>query len=67
MPSKEKTGGKVSYIQKQTGRLCIKTVEEGNTINTKTMTYETEQSQDDNPYKKVVLSKVLEGKTNPQK
>ena len=35
-----------------------KTVEEGNIINTKTMTYETVQNQDDNPYKKVVLNKV---------
>ena len=31
---------------------------EGNIINTKTMTYETEKNQDDNPYKKVVLNKV---------
>ena len=36
-----------------------KTVEEGNVINTKTMTYETVQNQDDNPYKKVVLNKVF--------
>ena len=36
-----------------------KTVEEGNIINTKTMTYETVQNQDDNPYKKVVLNKVF--------
>ena len=36
-----------------------KTVEEGNTINTKTMMYETVQNQDDNPYKKVVLNKVF--------
>ena len=75
MPSKEKTGGKVNYIQnKET--ICLtekqtdyvyKTVEEGNIINTKTTTYETVQNQDDNPYKKVVLNKVLERKTNPQK
>ena len=67
MPLREKTGGKVSYIQnKET--MCLtekqtnyvyKTVEEGNIINTMTMTYETEQSQDDNPYKKVVLNKVF--------
>ena len=35
-----------------------KTAEEGNIINTKTMMYETEQNQDDNPYKKVVLNKA---------
>ena len=67
LPLREKTGGKVSYIQnketmclteKQTGYV-YKTVEEGNIINTKTMMYETEQSQDDNPYKKVVLNKVF--------
>ena len=67
MPSKEKTGGKVNYIQnKET--MCVterqtdyvyKTVEEGNIISTKTMTYETDQNQDDNPYKKVVLNKVF--------
>ena len=67
MPLKEKTGGKVNYIQnKET--MCLtekqtdyvyKTVEEGNIINTKTMTYETEQNQDDNPHKKVVLNKVF--------
>ena len=67
MPSKEKIGGKVNYIQnKET--MCLtekqtdyvyKTVEEGNIINTKTMKYKTEQNQDDNPYKKVVLNKVF--------
>ena len=36
-----------------------KTVEEGNIINAKTMTYETVQIQDDNPCKKVVLNKVF--------
>ena len=35
-----------------------KAVKEGNIINTKTITHETEQNQDDNPYKKVVLNKV---------
>ena len=67
LPSREKTGGKVNYIQnKET--ICLtekqtdyvyKTVEEGNIINTKTMTYETGQNQVDNPYKKVVLNKVF--------
>ena len=65
--SREKTGGKVNYIQnKET--ICLtekqtnyvyKTVEEGNIINTKTMTYETGQNQGDKPYKKVVLNKVF--------
>ena len=67
LPSKEKTGGKVNYIQnketmclteKQTGYV-YKTVEEGNIINAKTMTHETMQNQYDNPYKKVVLNKVF--------
>ena len=44
-----------------------KTIEEGNMINTKTvtcesMTCETAQIQDDNPYKKVVLNKVFKEK-----
>ena len=67
MPSKEKTGGKINYIQnkettclteKQTDYV-YKAIEEGNIINTKTMKYETMQNQDDNPYKKVVLNKVF--------
>ena len=67
LPSKEKTGGKVNYIQnKET--MCLtekqtdyvyKTVEEGNIINTKTMTHEKVQNQNDNPYKKSVLNKVF--------
>ena len=75
LPSKEKTGGKVNYIQnKET--ICLtekqtdyvyKTVEEGNIINTKTMMYKTVQNQGDNPYKKVVLNKFLERKKNSQK
>ena len=36
-----------------------KAIEEGNMINTKTRTCETSQTQDDNPYNKVVLNKVL--------
>ena len=67
LQSKEKTGGKVNYIQnketmyftkKQTDYV-YKTVEEGNIINTKIMMYDTVQNQDDNPYKKVVLNKVF--------
>ena len=67
LPLKEKTGGKVSYIQnKET--LCLterqteyvyKAIEEGNIINTKATMYEIGQNQDDNPYKKVVLNKVF--------
>ena len=44
--------------EKQTDYV-YKTVEEGNIINTKTLTYETEQNQGENPYKKVVLNKVF--------
>ena len=44
--------------EKQTDYV-YKTLEEGNIINTKTMTNETGQNQDDNPYKKVVLNKVF--------
>ena len=67
MPSKEKTGGKVNYIpnketmcltEKQTDYV-YKAIEEGNIINTKTMTCKTIQNQDDNPYKKVILNKVF--------
>ena len=57
---------KVNYIQNKEA-LCLtekqtdyvyKAIEDGN-INTKTMTCETTQTQDDNPYKKVVLNKVF--------
>ena len=44
--------------EKQTDYV-YKTVEEGNIINTKTMMYEKEQNQGDNPCKKVVLKKVF--------
>ena len=67
MPSREKTGGKVNYIpnkeakyltEKQTDHV-YKAIEKGSMINTKTVTCETMQIQDDNPYKKVVLNKVF--------
>ena len=67
MPPKEKTGGKVNYIQNKEA-MCLterqadhiyKVIEKGNMINTKTMTCETAQIQDDNPYKKVVLNTVF--------
>ena len=71
MPLKVKTGGKVTYIQNKEA-MCLterqtdhvyKAVEEGNMINTKTITCEsmtckTNQCQDDNPYKRVVLNNV---------
>ena len=72
LPTKDKTGGKVNYIKNKEA-MCLterqtdhvyKAVEEGNMINTKTMTCEsvtceTAQIPDDNPYKKVVLNKVF--------
>ena len=67
MPSKEKTGGKINDIQNKEA-MCLteeqtdyvyKTIEKGNMINTKIMTCETTQTQNDNPYKKVVLNKVF--------
>ena len=67
MPPKEKTGGKVNYIQNKEA-MCLterqadhiyKAIEEGSMINTKTMTCETARTQVDNPYKKVVLNKVF--------
>ena len=67
MPPKEKTGGKVNYIQNKEA-MCLterqadhiyKVIEKRNMINTKTMTCETTQIKDDNPYKKVVLNKVF--------
>ena len=39
-----------------------KVIEKGGMINTKTMTCETTQIQDDNPYKKVVLNNVFKEK-----
>ena len=67
MPLKEKTGRKVNYIQNKEA-MCLtegqadhiyEVIEKGNMINTKTMTCETAQIQDDNMYKKVVLNKVF--------
>ena len=64
------TDGKVNYIQNKEA-MCLterqadhvyKVIEEGNMINTKTMTCETAQTQDDNPYRKVVLNKVFKEK-----
>ena len=58
---------KNNYIQNKEA-MCLterqadhiyKVIEKGNMINTKTVTCETIQIQDDNPYKKVVLNKVF--------
>ena len=66
----DKRGGKVNYIKNREA-MCLterqvdhvyKVVEKGGMINTKTMTCETTQIQDDNPYKKVVLSNVFKEK-----
>ena len=46
-------------LTERQGNYVYKAIEEGNMINTKTMTCETAQIQDDNPYKKVVLKKVF--------
>ena len=66
LPSKSKTGGKVTYVRDKES-LCLterqadhvyKTMEKGNMINTKAMTNEMTQEQGDNPYKRVVLNNV---------
>ena len=72
LPLKVKTGGKETYIQNKEA-MCLtetqtdhvyKAIEEGNMINTKTITCEsitceTNQCQDDNPYQRVVLNNVF--------
>ena len=71
-PLKVKTGGQVMYIQNKEV-MCLtksqtvhvyKAIEEGNMINTKTitcesLTCETNQCQNNNPYKRVVLNNVF--------
>ena len=66
LPLKSKTGGKVTYVHNKES-LCLterqadhvyKAMEKGNMINTKTMTSEMTQNQDDNPYKRVVLNNI---------
>ena len=66
LPLKSRTGGKVMYVNNKES-LCLterqadhvyKAMEKGNMINTKTMTSEMTQNQDDNPYKRVVLNNV---------
>ena len=52
--------------ERQTDHI-YKVIEKGNMINTKTMTCETAQIQDDNPYKKVVLNKVFKEEDKSQK
>ena len=70
LPSKVKTGGKITYIQDKEA-MCLterqmdhvyKTMEEGNMINTKTITCELSHAQDDNLYKRVVLNNVFKEK-----
>ena len=70
LPAKDKTAGKVNYIKNKEA-MCLterqadhvyKVVEKGDMINTKTITCETAQIQDDNPYKKVVLNNVFKEK-----
>ena len=67
LPSEDRTGGEVSYIQNKEA-MCLterqadhvyKVIEKGDIIKTKTMTCKTAQIQDDNPTKKVVLNKVF--------
>ena len=66
LPLKLKTGQKVTYVQNKEA-MCLterqtdhvyKAVEKGNMINTKTVTCETNQHQDNNPYKRVDLNNV---------
>ena len=66
----DKTGGKVNYIQNREA-MCLtdrqadhvyKNIEKGDMINTKTMTCKTDQIQEDNLYKKVVLNNVFKEK-----
>ena len=66
----DRTGGKVNCIKNREA-MCLterqvdhvyKVIEKGGMINTKTMTCETTQIQDDNPYKKVVLNNVFKEK-----
>ena len=63
----DKTCGKVNYIKNKEA-ICLterqadhvyKIIEKGDMINTKTMTCEIAQIQDDKPYQKVVLNKVF--------
>ena len=67
LPTKDKTGGKVNYTKNKEA-MCLtkrqadhiyKVIKRGDTINTKTMTCEIAQIQDDNPCKKVFLNKVF--------
>ena len=66
LPLKLKTGGKVTYVHNKES-LCLterqadhdyKVMEKGDIINTKTMTSEMTQNQDDNLCKRVVLNNV---------
>ena len=66
----DKTGGKVNYIKNREAMYLTerqadhvyKVIEKGDMINTKTMTWEIAQIQDDNPCKKVVLNNIFKEK-----
>ena len=66
LPLKSKTGGKVTNVQNK-DNICLterqadhvyKAIEKGNMINTKTLTSETTQNEDDIPNKRVVLNNI---------
>ena len=66
LPLKLKTDGQVTYVQNKDD-ICLterqsdhvyKIMEKGDMINTKTMTSEMTQNQDNNPYKRVVLNNI---------
>ena len=66
LPLRSKTGGKVTCVQDKEG-ICLtesqtdhvyKAMEKSSIINTKTMTSEMTQNQDDIPYTRVVLNNV---------
>ena len=74
LPTTDKTGGNLNYIKNREA-MCFterqadhvyKVVEKGDIINTKTMTCETAQIQDNNPYKKVVPNNVFKEKHKSQ-
>ena len=74
LPIESKTGGNVSFIKNKEA-MCLsekqanyiyKKVEEGKVINTNTMKDEMEQDidrEDDNPFKRVILTKYIKMKT----
>ena len=72
LPLKSNTGGKVTYIQNRDD-ICLterqadhvyEAIEKGSMINTKTVTSEMTQKQNDNPYKRVVLNNIYKTPEN---